>query len=226
MYKGAKKLFFKWLIKKFYTIFIMPFIHRNSSIKSYIPLGIKVGKNAVILKNVELPKNLSIGSHTFINSNVQIDFNTKSIGSFCSISHGVKIGLGPHPSNYLTTSPVLYSKSRGFVSIDRFDEIKEKGCTIIENDVLIGANALILAGVKISTGAIIGSGSVVTKDVPPYAIVAGNPAKIIKYRFNDKEIQELLRSEWWKRDIEELIKYVDLIDKPMEFVKKLESNQV
>lgn len=217
-------MFFKYIIKKLYTAFIIPFIYKNPNIKSYIPLGTNIGKSVVILENVEMPKSLSIGNYTFINSNVQIDFNTKSIGSFCSISHGVKIGLGPHPLNYITTSPVFYSSSRGFVDKNKFDEITEKGYTIIEDDVLIGANTLILAGVKISTGAVIGAGSVVTKDIPPYAIVAGNPAQVIKYRFCDKEIQELLKSEWWARDIKQLIKYVNLIDKPMELIRKLENN--
>lgn len=72
-----------------------------------------------------------------------------------------------------------------------------KGDIIIENDVWIGAKSTIMSGVKISNGAVVGAGSVVTKDVPPYAIVAGNPAKIIKMRFSDKQIEELLNISWW-----------------------------
>ena len=68
---------------------------------------------------------------------------------------------------------------------------------IIENDVWIGAKSTIMSGVKIHNGAVVGAGSVVTKDVPPYAIVAGNPAKIVKYRFNEKQIQSLLKISWW-----------------------------
>jgi serine acetyltransferase len=72
-----------------------------------------------------------------------------------------------------------------------------KGDIIIENDVWIGATATIMSGVKISNGAVIGAGSVVTKDVPPYAIVAGNPAKVVKYRFTEEQIEKLLSIAWW-----------------------------
>jgi len=72
-----------------------------------------------------------------------------------------------------------------------------KGDIIIENDVWIGATATIMSGVKISNGAVVGAGSVVTKDVPPYAIVAGNPAKVVKYRFTEEQIEKLLSIAWW-----------------------------
>jgi acetyltransferase-like isoleucine patch superfamily enzyme len=72
-----------------------------------------------------------------------------------------------------------------------------KGDIVIENDVWIGAKATIMSGVKISNGAIVAANSVVTKDVPPYAIVAGNPGKVVKYRFNDKQIERLLSISWW-----------------------------
>ena len=72
-----------------------------------------------------------------------------------------------------------------------------KGDIIVENDVWIGATSTIMSGVKISNGAVVGGGSVVTKDVPPYAIVAGNPAKVVKYRFTDEQIKKLLKISWW-----------------------------
>jgi serine acetyltransferase len=75
-----------------------------------------------------------------------------------------------------------------------------KGDIIVENDVWIGAKATIMSGVRVSNGSIVAAGSVVTKDVPPYAIVAGNPAKVVKYRFNEEQIDKLLKISWWEWD--------------------------
>jgi virginiamycin A acetyltransferase len=75
-----------------------------------------------------------------------------------------------------------------------------KGDIIIENDVWIGANSTVMSGIKIGNGAIVAAGSTVTKDVPPYAIVAGNPAKVVKYRFTDEQIKKLLSIAWWDWD--------------------------
>jgi serine acetyltransferase len=79
-----------------------------------------------------------------------------------------------------------------------------KGDIIVENDVWIGAKATIMSGVKIGNGSIVGSGSVVTKDVPPYAIVVGNPAIVVKYRFTEEQIQKLLDISWWSWDEEKI----------------------
>ena len=79
-----------------------------------------------------------------------------------------------------------------------------KGDISIENDVWVGATSTIMSGVKISNGAVIGGGSVVTKDVPPYAIVVGNPAKVVKYRFNEEQIDKLLRIAWWDWEEEQI----------------------
>jgi virginiamycin A acetyltransferase len=199
--------YFKYPTCKVYTNFVMP--------------NVKLGKNVIIREGCKIQKNVHIDDFTFINENTQIDSNTKYIGKFCSISHGVKIGMGPHPLNFISTSPIFYEPYRGFVKRQLYDEFKDKGFTIIEHDVLIGANAIILAGVKIGTGAVVGAGSVVTKDVPPYAIVAGNPAKIIKFRFDKRIVEKLLQSQWWNFPIEVLIKYVNYIDMPEKFIIKV-----
>jgi len=83
--------------------------------------------------------------------------------------------------------------------------------TIIENDVWIGSYSKIIGGVHIHTGAVIGAGSVVTKDVPPYAIVAGCPARIIRYRFPEEKIEKLLQSEWWNYSDTELVDKFDML---------------
>jgi acetyltransferase-like isoleucine patch superfamily enzyme len=182
--------------------------------------NVKLGKKLFIRSGCKIQKGVEIGDFTSINENTQIDSNCKSIGKFCSISHGVKIGMGSHPIKFVSTSTVFYEPYRGYVKRQLFDEFADKGYTEIGNDVLIGANAIILAGVKIGDGAVVGAGSVVTKDVPPYAIVAGNPAKVIKYRFSQELIEEILKIKWWDMDIDLLIENIDLMQNPKEFIKR------
>lgn len=122
--------------------------------------------------------------------------STLKLGSFCSIADEVTILLGgEHRTDWVTTYPfsAIIKEAANIVGHPR-----TKGDVLIGNDVWIGRGAVILSGVKIGDGAVIGAGSVVTKDVEPYSIVAGNPAKHIKYRFSKPVIDELLKIEWWK----------------------------
>lgn len=142
-----------------------------------------------------LGRGLYIGNNTLI-------YSCDHIGDFCSISSDVKIGLIQHPKDRLSTSPLFYSSGRGLIDKTSFDDSERRAW--IGHDVLISANALVLNGVKIGNGAIIGAAAVVTKDVAPYAIVAGVPAKVIGYRFDEKTIEALLKSEWWKLNLSEI----------------------
>lgn len=120
---------------------------------------------------------------------------TLTIGSFTSIASGVKVFLGgEHRIDWITTFPfnVLWPSANQYTG-----HPKTKGNVVIGNDVWIGTEALILSGVKIGDGAVIGARSVIAFDVPPYAVVVGNPAKIIKYRFNPHQIERLLVLKWW-----------------------------
>lgn len=122
-----------------------------------------------------------------------------TVGAFCSIGPGAVIGgLGSHPLHMLSTNPVFYSTLRQcgmtFSDGDYFTEMES---VTLGNDVWVGANALILGGVTVGHGAVIAAGAVVTKDVPDYAVVGGVPAKVIKYRFTEEEIQGLLKTQWW-----------------------------
>ena len=216
------KKIFSILSKLIYKIIIFPVKHRNSTIRSHVPKSCQLGKKLIIEKNCIIGNDINIGDYTFIGSGTRIETNTESIGKYCSIAPDVKIGVGPHPINYFSTSPVFYAKYRGVVKEDMFDEYKLSGFTIIEHDVWIGTNAVILAGVRIGTGAVVGSGAVVTKDVEPYAIVGGVPAKLIKYRFDRKTIDRLLESKWWEKDIEILSKNPGLFDKIEDFISELE----
>jgi acetyltransferase-like isoleucine patch superfamily enzyme len=216
------------LLKRMYFLFFSVykyFKYPSANIETnFIMPNVSIGKNVIIKENCRIQSGVFIGDYTFINHSTQIDSNCKRIGKYCSISHGVKIGLGPHPLNFFSTSPVFYEPYRGFVEEQLYNEFEDKGYTEIGNDVLIGANALILAGVKVGDGAVIGAGSVVTKNVPPYAIVAGNPAKIIKYRFETEVIRKLLQIKWWDKDLKEILKYKDKFNNINEFIKVLDEN--
>jgi len=191
--------------KVFYLIFFFFYKHLKYPGRiietNFVLPGVKLGTGVILREGVKVYRNVSIGDHTFVNEGTRIDPNTRSIGKFCSISHGVKIGLGPHPLNFFSTSPVFYLKSRGFVGEDIYDEFEEKGCTEIGNDVFIAANAIVYAGVRIGDGAVVAAGSVVTKDVPPYAVVGGVPARVLRYRFSADLIKRLTESRWWDLDV-------------------------
>lgn len=118
------------------------------------------------------------------------------IGKYCSIASGVIIlSGGEHRVDWVTTYPfsVFWPEIAGHI----LGHPKSKGDVIIGNDVWIGMDAFILSGLTIGDGAVIGAKSVVTKSVPPYAIVGGNPAKIIRYRFNPETIDKLISLAWW-----------------------------
>lgn len=137
-----------------------------------------------------------IGKQSYIQKRSTIV--NSEIGKFCSIASNVNIGLGLHKINSVSTHPSFYLNTtplvKTFVNRDLFVANKK---TKIGHDVWIGVGAIILDGINIGTGAIIGAGSVVTKDVDPYSIVGGVPAKHIKFRFEQNEISLLLKSEWW-----------------------------
>ena len=201
--------------------FLYPIFYKKvGKINSIVPpnflssKGIIVEKN-VIFQNWKIFK--SIGNFTFIGKNTYIE-NCQSIGSYCSISFDVKIGLKNHNLHTISTSPFFYKKSKGWVEKDN---LHNRNPVIIENDVLISSNVLILEGVKIGNGSVVAAGSVVNKDVPPYSIVGGVPAKVIKYRFDEKTINKLITSEWWTYDSEKIKELKKDFDNPNDFLEKL-----
>jgi len=157
----------------------------------------KLNRYNVIFPNVVMHK-ADIGAHSYIQKDTCI-FNAQ-IGSFCSIASGVSIGLGQHHVQGVSTHPAFYLKHtplvRTFSEEDQF--ISSKPISI-GHDVWIGQNAVVLDGVTIGTGAIIAAGAVVIRDVEPYSIVGGVPAKVIKYRFSEETCKQLLSSAWWEQ---------------------------
>jgi len=186
-------------------------IRKNTSLFSLIDCNSQIDKNAFVARGCKL-SNVIVKEYSYISKGSEI--NNCTIGKFCSIAPGVKIGFGKHPTNLLSTSPLFYTNKNvfrdAFVIKKDFNEFEE---TIIGNDVWIGMNSIILDGVIIGDGSIIGAGAVVTKNVEPYSIVAGVPAKVVKYRFDEDIIKLLLESKWWdlpKEDIIEISNYLDL----------------
>lgn len=180
-----------------------------------------IGKHSVV-------KGCSIGFGTHINSSSRI-CQTK-IGRFCSIGSNVEVILGVHPTiENISTCPLLYKNVRSFyrqtvLSDSFFDDSpknadNEGHAVVIENDVWIGSHVLIMPGVTIHNGAIIGAGAIVTKDVPPYTICVGSPAKVIKKRFSDSDIDILQNIKWWNTiDPETLRKYALEFCNPEQFL--------
>lgn len=179
--------------------------------------NVKISRNVSFNKNTSFEGNNRIGAKCKIgNTNIghfsymgsNCNLSNCKIGRFSSIGSFVEVIPWTHPSNtYVSTSPVFFSDKMqtgiSFCKKSIFDErLSIEGYdTIIGNDVWIGNHVLIKGGVKIGDGAIVAFGSAVTRDVPPYAIVGGVPAKIIRYRFCEQEIHKLRNLQWWNKDI-------------------------
>ncbi|MBW8330535.1 MAG: CatB-related O-acetyltransferase [Prolixibacteraceae bacterium] len=156
-------------------------------------------------------KNCNIGKYSRVNPNCKLSNTT--VGKFSAIGHSSEIGLGRHPLNYVSSQNIFYKNNnlnnRWVKSID-FPILPIK----IGNDVWIGIHSLIMDGVSIGDGAVVGACSVVTKDVPPYAIVVGSPSRIIKYRFEKAVIDRLLEIEWWNFSDDEISGCIDFFREP------------
>ncbi|MFT6329446.1 MAG: acetyltransferase-like isoleucine patch superfamily enzyme [Bermanella sp.] len=139
----------------------------------------------------------SIGAYTRVRTLSAI--NDTDIGKFCSISRNVRIGLGRHPMHLLSTNSVFYSDQKNEIRSDwkRKIDFDEHVKTKIGNDVWIGEYVTIPGGITIGDGAVIGTNSIVTKDVPAYSIVAGCPARVVGKRFDDEIIELLNEIKWW-----------------------------
>lgn len=148
----------------------------------------------------------TIGAFTLINGG---QFALCDIGRYCSIAQDVSVGLGGHALDRLTSSPVTWlhtfnewnhfvEQATGKQYADNSRRVEPRGKTVIGHDVWLGRGVFLRAGVKIGHGAVVGAHAAVVKDVPPYAIVGGVPAKIIRMRFPDSVIERLLALRWWR----------------------------
>jgi chloramphenicol O-acetyltransferase type B len=185
--------------------------------RAIIDKGCCINKESIINSNVHLLENniinnTVIDSYTYLGKSCLIQNTT--IGKYCSIANGVVIGVGNHPLNLFSTSPLFYKRLNPLqikLIKEDLNVIEYKPITI-GDDVWIGMRSIIMDGVSIGNGVVVAANSVVTKDIPPYAVVGGVPARIIKFRFEEKKIAELIESKWWEKELPEIIENEKLFD--------------
>lgn len=163
----------------------------------------KVSRKAKVQRRVQI-FNSQVGDFSYVCAGSNVIFT--EIGKFCSIGKDCVLGLENHLLDNLSTSPI-FTEARNAIGQSWMEESTRYPFDklIIGNDVWIGNRAMIRGGLTIGDGAIIGAGAIVTKDVPPYAIVAGVPAKILRYRFSEDTIEKLEKIQWWNWE-EEILK--------------------
>lgn len=167
-------------------------------------LRARFGSTIKIRSGTYISKDVEIGAYGYIGR--RCDISAARIGRFVSIGNNVGIGLGEHPIELLSTSHHFH----------RVDSNKAETRCEIGADVWIGASAIVRRGTKIGIGAIVGANSFVNRDVPDYAIFAGSPARLIRYRFDTDTIAHLLASRWWESDLDEAHTKVNALSRWME----------
>ncbi|MBR5920590.1 MAG: CatB-related O-acetyltransferase [Bacteroidales bacterium] len=180
----------------FITGFVKNLFNPHISNLAFVSSNNEIDSRATIYRMVKI-KGSKVGAYTYISANTDVE--NAEIGKFCSISDHCRIGMGGHNTNQISTSPIfteVHNATR-FQWADKDVNAFPLKKAIVGNDVLIGSHALILGGVTVGDGAVVAAGAVVTKDVPPYAVVGGVPAKVIKYRFSQDIIDKLQDLQWW-----------------------------
>lgn len=176
----------------------------------------KLGKHVIIRAGSEVGPNVSIGDYSYI-SGPRSYVEAASIGKFCSIARQTTIGVSGHDYTKVTTHPFIIDPAYKFVSAAITES--QKPAPVIGHDVWIGMNCVVHRGVSIGHGAVVASDAVVTRDVEPYSIVGGNPARHLKYRFSPEIIEALLKTEWWNWNEDCLMKNLSSFNNPTDFVK-------
>lgn len=181
-------------------------------------------EDAVVLSSAFIGKNSFIGANSYMNDGGCVRSGV-FIGRYCSIGRRVTLGAGSHFMLGLSTSPAVRAGTANPYTREQVVSLggatRKSPYTIIGSDVWIGDGVVVIPGVTIGVGAVIGANSVVTRDVPPYAVAGGVPARVIKYRFPEEIIPNLLSTEWWERPTEKLqelptgniFEFIDAIEK-------------
>lgn len=193
---------------KYLLGFILNLLNPAVSIFAKIDNRSHVSRKAKVYGNVQVT-NSTMGDYSYVGRNSRVIH--ADIGKFCSIAGETKIGMGTHTLDKISTSPIFTEAKNG----TKHSWVKEPAVNpfkrvVVGNDVWIGQCVMVMGGVTIGDGAVIGAGAIVTKDVPPYAIVAGVPAKIIRYRFSDEVISHLCDIKWWNLPEEEIRNSISL----------------
>lgn len=179
----------------------------------------RMDESAEIADGVFVGDYVCLGKHTYVQHGSEV--LSAQIGNFCSIGTNCHIGMFEHPIENISTSSRLYL--RMLKDNEFYNDIP--GPAQIGNDVWIGSNSTILGGVKVGDGAVIGAGAVVTKDIPPYAVAVGVPAKVIKYRFSQEKIDQLLKIAWWNWTDEQIIENKEMFELAQDEIPVLSISQ-
>lgn len=183
-------------------------------------------KQIVYIKNVITRQNIEVGEYTYyddidgaesfedhVTHHYEFIGDKLIIGKFCAIARGIEFVMNGanHRMNSVTTYPFNIMGGGWEKHTPSLNELPLKGDTVVGNDVWIGQNVTVMPGVHIGDGAIIGANSVVTKDIPPYTISAGNPCRVKKKRFDDKVIEHLLKIKWWNWNTDKIFDNMDAL---------------
>lgn len=184
-----------------------------------VSLFVKIDNKSIISRKAKVygrvqVSNSTMGDYSYVGRDSRIIY--ANIGKFCSIAGGVRIGMGTHTLDKLSTSPIFteahnatkYQWTDSSI-VEPFKRVK------IGNDVWIGTAALIMGGVTIGDGAVVGAGAIVTKDVPPFAVVAGVPARVIRYRFPEDIVEEIVNIKWWNSPEKKLQNIISFFQQPV-----------
>lgn len=176
---------------------------------SFVSANNRIDPRAVIYRMVKM-KSSSIGRYSYVGNDTDVE--CADIGQFCSISDHCRIGMGGHTLSHISSCPLFTQRINGCQEqwVDQDIHAVEEKRAVLGNDVWVGSHVLINGGVTVGHGAVIGAGAVVVKDVPPYAIVGGVPAKVIRYRFSPEIIEKLLELQWWNLPDETLKEHIAL----------------
>lgn len=177
--------------------------------------------NVVLFPRVNIME-CDIGAYSYIQADTSC-YNAE-IGPFCSIAAEVVIGLVDHPTSFVSTSPVFYDNEQPlpYFFVDAPLEPARVPRTYIGADVWVGQRSMIKAGVTIGVGAVVGAGAFVTRDVAPYSIVVGAPARVLRMRFEPSVIDGLLRTRWWGLSDQTLIELAQYFDSPRDFISAID----
>lgn len=199
-------------------LYRLPFIGRRLMARKVAREGGEM-RSLTLRKQYESRYQVSVGLHSY-GGCFATDFNTGGrvvIGRYCSLAKNIHYFGANHPIDHVSTSPYFYNRRFGFDVQD-----VERSTLTIGHDVWIGFGVTILSSCKhIGNGAVIGAGAVVTKDVPPYTVVAGNPAKPIRRRFDDGTIAQLEASRWYDLEPEQLMEHYNIMGDPSGFAAQI-----
>lgn len=201
----------RWILAKGFKILLNPPALNRCKAHATAKVG-----PASELTNVEVGRYSYLGSRCFaVNA---------AIGSFCSIADNCRIGGAEHRTDYVSTSPVFCKGKNTMHRNLGALEAQHAPKTVLEHDVWLGAGCQIKSGVTVHTGAVVGMGSIVTKDIPAYEIWAGNPARKIRDRFDTQTKARLLETRWWELPDDRIIQLAEAFDSPEKMFQLLDES--